>query len=276
MKIPDTPRIKIKNWESVLENLAKVGIRVELTDPKRFPALKLRYKWIKRNSIPLTAILHSQAINSIIAFKSGMGFGFTRVVLPNFINPKLAYFLGCLRDGSLIISSRKFWIRVYDTLKNTWLENMVIPIFRDLFKITPTLRDNPSNNTKYLDISCKPLCLYLKSLTGNLHGDVPELIKRSSKTIQSFYIRGFFDAEGYVFPIDVKDFIEFEIRISQKNKKSLEFIQMFLMNNGIQCSISGHQLLIFNKDNIEKFYKLVGSSNPIKLKRLNMLLGIST
>ena len=41
--------------------------------------------------------------------------------------------------------------------------------------------------------------MFLKILLGEkIHKDVPNVIKEAPKIIQKYYIRGFFDAEGFV------------------------------------------------------------------------------
>ncbi|MBL7160104.1 MAG: hypothetical protein ISS95_00915 [Candidatus Aenigmarchaeota archaeon] len=254
----------------------KIGIRVELGDLSKIKIKNTKIgKWKKLNSFPIEFIFdnYPELIEKIVYLKSGTGLSYSRIKIPKLMSKDLAYLLGALRDGSLINSSGKFWVRIYDDKESGWIEN-IKPRIEKLFDKRIHLREHKRFNSKYLDISSKPLCSFLNILVDkNLHKDVPEIIKGSDIEIQKAYISGFFDAEGYVPYPTVKN-KRYRITFNQKNQKPLIFIKQFLDTLNIKCpKISRHILPIYGKENILRFQRNFELYNPSKLKRLEILLG---
>ena len=254
----------------ILESLRNKRIRCELnTKPnmiiKRLLKTKNKYKWIRNNSYPLETILDLKLINSMIYLKSGNGKSHTKTKLINKLTKDLAYFMGAMRDGSLINSKGMHWIRIYDNLDSRWLDDVLVDLFKKLFDVKTKIRISKSE--KYCDISNKPLFYQLKFILNDLHGDVPKIIKNADFNLQKHYIRGFFDAEGYVSP---KKNV---IMITQKNRNALNSLKRILQNNTIKCGkINEHRLPIYGKNNVIKFLDKIGSSNKTKLTKLNFLV----
>ena len=254
----------------MIHRLEGMGVRAEL-ERDCVPEIKdhsnkiRRWKWL--NSFPLEFIikLYPRFIKRITYLKSGTGLGFSRIKVPKEFDKNLAYMLGALRDGSLINSSGKHWVRIYDAKYSDWLEK-IAPIFENLFEIKFHIRYQKIFNEKYLDISSKPLFHILKILVGKkIHKDVPKIIKNAALTIQKSYISGFFDAEGHV-PSAIKK--ARRITFSQKDTNSLIFIRETLKEIGIQCGkISNHTLPIFGKENMNKFYQQFKILHPEKINR---------
>ena len=95
--------------------------------------------------------------------------------------------------------------------------------------------------------------------------EIPKKILQSPNKVVAAFLRGIFDAEGYV-PINSKR--KDRIIISQKNKNSLIFLKFVLSRLKITSSISHHLLFIYGKENLKKFYSLVPFLYPDKKERL--------
>ncbi len=269
--IPNLSKINI--GINFLERLNGKGIRCELSETSNKKAKGIlktirKYKWFRNNSYPLEIILRYKGLkNNVVYLKSGNGKSHTKAKLVTALNPKLAYLLGAMRDGTIMQNSGMHWVRIYDNLNSQWIENVNIPLFKEVFEVNLHLRKTKS--AKYCDISNKPLLLQLKLIVNNnLHGDVPQAIKDAEFDIVRYYIRGFFDAEGYVGKR--KNVIMF----SQMNRNALEFIKKTLEKNKISCGkIIDHRLPIYNKENVSNFFGEIGSSNQSKFDRLVNLTG---
>ncbi len=268
--------MKFQNFstEKLLEKMLNLEIRVELESGcvKQVGVHKRQvYKWRRLNSFPLELIFdkYKHLLKNVTHVKSGTGSAHSKIKLPKKFNRDLAYLLGAMRDGSLITSCGKHFIRLYDTRDAKW-SRKVKNIFKTIFEIDMHIRYQKRFDTAYLDTSSKSLFHLLNVLfNGCMHKDAPEIIKTAPKRIQKAYIEGFFDAEGHV-PHKPN---RYQIDLTQKDRKSLEFAKTVLENLGIRCGkISTHRLPIYGKENIEKFYHKFIFLNSSKAKRLELLL----
>lgn len=152
--------------------------------------------------------------------------------LPKFLDPRLAYLVGALRDGTISDSGSKYEVS-FAQKDERWL-NFLDGLFVKLFR--------PSNKTKIvrhrncsprLFISSKPIFEFLHKAfevpIGNKnHWNTPEIILSAPYAIQKYYISGFFDADGVVRKSG-------RIGFCQANKIALEEILEILESRGIQC-----------------------------------------
>ncbi len=229
------------------------------------------YKWRRLNSFPLHFISkkYRNLLKNVKYIKSGTGSAHSKIRIPEKFSKDLAYLMGAMRDGSLIKSRGKHFVRLYDTADAKWISS-VKEIFSKLFETEMHLRYNKKFDVAYLEISSKPLFSLMKILfENNMHKDVPEIIKTAPLEIQKSYIEGFFDAEGHVPHKNTK---RYQIDFTQKDPKSLEFVKKFLENFGIKCGkISTHRLPIYGKENLSKFHENFTFLNLEKSKRLKFL-----
>ncbi len=254
--------------------MLNLEIRVELEPEyiKEISVYRRRvYKWRRLNSFPLELIFdkNRNLLKYVIYIKSGRGSAHSKIKIPTTFNKDLAYLLGAMRDGSLIYSGGKHFIRLYDSSDATWIRN-IENIFENLFEIKMHLRQQKKINCAYLDISSKPLYHFLSILfNGCIHKGVPEIIETAPLHLQKAYIEGFFDAEGHVPHTTKKCRIDF----TQNDRDSLEFIKKVLESFDIKSAkISNHLLPICGKENIENFYNKFIFLNPLKTKRIKLLL----
>lgn len=253
-----------------LDKLISKNLRCSLTNKGNIKAKKLlrtkrKYKWFNCNSYPLSEIVDLNLVNEITYLKSGNGRSHTKSRLIENLTPDLCYLFGCMRDGSLINSKGMHWIRIYDALNSKWIESAIIGKFKKIFDVDFKIR--MTQREKYCGLSNKPLFYQFKFLLNDIHRDVPEIIKKTNLVNIKNYIRGFFDAEGYVSKN------KNVLMITQKNKDALNSLKFLLEKIiGINCGkINAHRLPIYGKNNVIKFYKEIGSFNPLKVQSLEKL-----
>lgn len=265
--------LKFKLLQGIMENDLRVELDTARIEDIKTENNKIR-KWKRLNSFPLKFISESypEFLADVKYLKSGTGSAFTKAKIPEEMTKELAYLLGAMRDGSLIKSSGKHWVRLYDSAKSNWIEQ-VQRFFKEIFEVNMKIRYQRHIDEKYLDISSKPLCLMIENLVdGKLHKDVPSIIRNSPRQMQISYICGFFDAEGHVPSRNVK-YKRFRITFTQKDDKSLIYIKDFLKECGIKTSsISNYSFAIYGKDMMKKFHDNFELLNLNKLERLEEML----
>ena len=105
--------------------------------------------------------------------------------------------------------------------------------------------------------------------------DTPRIIKNQKKEILRSYVRGFFDAEGGL-PKNPGSAKQKYICFSQKNRNSLEFIRNTLINfefRPTNITFCGNvwEFRLARKNDMIKFYDIIGSSHEDKATRLKIL-----
>lgn len=267
--------MKFKLLQGILQNdkLMRAEILESRINDIRNESNSIR-KWKRLNSFPLSFIKdkYPDILDSITHLKSGTGCAFTRVKIPEELSPQLAYLLGAMRDGSLIKSKGKHWVRLYDSAHSRWIEN-VQKIFEQIFEIKLHIRYQKHIQEKYLDVSSKPLYHMINIMVdGKLHKSVPKIIQNSRLEIQKAYISGFFDAEGHVPSEKVKN-KRFRVTFTQKDESALRFIISVLEKElEIKCSsISNYSFAIYGESMVKKFHHNFRLLNPTKSERLEKM-----
>lgn len=202
------------------------------------------------------------------------------IKIPVDITPELAYLIGMLRDGSINLeSSNEYCCAFYSKYKKSLI--VVRDYVTKVFGIKSKIEKN-KDNLYMVRIRSKTLYMFFKLVfevkPKQKNWDTPKLIKKSTKIIKKFYVRGFWDAEGGCPHLKINRKLikkNLEVKFSQKNKESLEFIRDYLNSIGIK---TGN--VYFNKDvyvlkitqsYIPKFKNKIGSFHPVKAKRLESL-----
>src|SRR3989344_4905917 len=163
-------------------------------------------------------------------------------------NEELAEFFGILLgDGKLNKSSN--CITIVGSLEEVdYYNSYVIPIIRSLFEVKPKLRYRRDRNAIYIDFNSKRVMDYLTNSIGLVRGSkvnahVPSLIKNDYPRIQ-------FCFSDTPFAHEVKGLLE-EVGFNFGMWKDPRF------NGLLVYQISG-------SDNLEKWMKTIGSSNPVQ------------
>ncbi len=198
-------------------------------------------------------------------------------------NEKLAEFLGVLLgDGNLNKSSN--CITIVGSLEELdYYNHIVIPLVESLFEVKPKLRFRNDRNAIYIDFNSKQVMNYLSKEIGLVRGNkryanIPEIIKNNVQLVPHF-LRGLFDTDGCLkfskqarqnnyypriqfcfsdapFAHEVKDLLE-KIGFNLGMWKDTRF-------NGLMFyQISGNY-------NLEKWIKIIGSSNPVQKTKYQM------
>lgn len=205
------------------------------------------------------------------------------------ITPELAYLLGTLRDGCFTMNKKYYIYRIRLYQKNKrWIEKLK-KVVQKCFNKKPLITQDKRDLVWCLTINSKTIyqqLIKLSNYPGNQRNwTTPQIILESSIEIQKEYLKGFFDSEGGVPHLDEKCFKKKDIRIyfCQANKKSLEELRQIILRLGITPGkVSGpyfkkgykhpvFALRIHGVKEVVKFYNIVGSFHPEKIKRLKII-----
>ena len=131
----------------------------------------------------------------------------------------------------------------------------------------------------YLKLRAYSICLV--NWLCNQHGfpkgkkkgklKIPSVLLSNKKLLEA-YIRGLFDTDG-TFYLRRKD--EPVIEISSADKKYLEQVRKQLLLLGFKGGIGEHRLFIYNKHEIDQFFKKIKPSNPKHLNKYQKYLKLS-
>lgn len=204
------------------------------------------------------------------------------VKIPVKLTPELSYLVGILRDGSINKDVDNYSCVFYSKHKESLY--IVKKYLKKIFDMSRRIENN-REDLYMIRIKSKTLYYFFKlvfeTTESQRYWNTPRLIKLGDDEIKKFYIRGFWDAEGGCPHIENKKSLikkNLEIKFSQKNKESLDFIKKHLNSVGIKTgNVYWNQrtyVLKITQSNIPKFKELIGSSHPIKSKRLEEVSSI--
>jgi len=190
----------------------------------------------------------------------------------NSFSPQLAQFLGYFIgdgnfDGNRLVLSEG----------NKKLADYYYQLIAKTFKITPTCKFRTKKNYYETRIYSKRL---VESLTKNFFSEgkekIPYQILEADNRVFSSFLRGIFDAEGYLDRTS--------IGITMANKFLIHSLQLALLRFGILSSFSSKNisknpysrksqftLVISEKQSLESFKKYINFSSNPKRKKLKLL-----
>lgn len=190
-------------------------------------------------------------------------------------SPELAEFIGILLgDGGL----SEYQVSVFlHSVTDAEYSNFVIKKFEALFGVTPGIYDHKTQLVRSIVVSRVALVDYLHTLglpVGNKikqHLDIPDWIKRNKEFLIPC-IRGLIDTDGSVFTHQYKSgssLYSYKKLSFTSSSSSLLFsvydaLKAFGMNPRIG---SNHDVRLDSKDDMERYFRLIGSSNPKHLRR---------
>ncbi|MEA3513971.1 MAG: LAGLIDADG family homing endonuclease [Nanoarchaeota archaeon] len=146
-----------------------------------------------------------------------------------------------------------------------------------LFRTTLSYRFRQSKNYHQLRITSRPLVRLIKSIFPEIkkarNTMVPDLIMRSKDDVVAHFLKGLFDAEGYISGM--------KLGLSMNNNLLVRQTQMLLLRFGIICSVYEYDnkanpysknirysIQVSEKESLEKFNKYVGFISEEKSLRL--------
>lgn len=183
----------------------------------------------------------------------------TRVKLPRFMFPDLAYLAGVIvGDGYIIANGNLVGVVNGD---EKYLRDIVAPLFRKLFNFEVCIRRDPrKNHTYFLEAHSKVIVSFLISVFGFEKGKkaplIPTIFKNYSRNILMEFITGFFDTDGSVSEKART------IKFTQKSKEFLIQIKEELANAHVRSFLyfdkrwDGWDVRVSNKDK-KKFFTLI-------------------
>jgi len=203
--------------------------------------------------------------------KFGHGGNAATAIFPSQLTPKLAYLIGALRDGTINFNGKYELCYVQKNIQ--WLKilsRLILQIFHPSNKPRIIVR---KGYTPKMTVNNRVICEFLKIVFNIPIGrkeewGTPDIILKSPKEIQRYYVRGYFDADGICGK---------HIGFCQVNLQSLKDLRHILKKFNIKCTntISSRKLksgkifysLYIQKKYWNSFFKKIGSSYPSKFTR---------
>jgi len=217
--------------------------------------------------------------------------GKTRKIKKPSINPDLAYFLGSLvGDGSVskqVSSGISHHVVIFDG-GQLYCER-IASLLNSLFGLSPRVSRTKSGFR--VQINSKKLYEFLTSFCsfGSKVWQVPHCIMQGAKDIKSAFLRGLFDAEGYVHINwnQKRGWWDRDVRILLRNGIAIRQLNEMLQSLGIKSSVrlDGKDAVLYIRryPDIKSFRNMVGFSpwglvtkgghkGEKKTNRLNLIL----
>ncbi|MFA5382766.1 MAG: LAGLIDADG family homing endonuclease [Candidatus Micrarchaeia archaeon] len=279
-EIGEEPKIKINFNEFEFPNDMRVILsksEIITKGIKKIQGVSSYHYLTGKRSPPISfikEIVDSNVLNNLLItnkVKFGHGGNAANALLPSHLNPKLAYLVGALRDGNINSCGKYELSYIQKNIK--WLNfisELIVQVFNPSNKPKIIIRDK---NTPKVIISNKPICEFFKIVFEVPIGkkeewSTPNIILKSSKEIQKYYIKGYFDADGICGK---------HLGFCQLNFQSLKDLKTMLKKFNINCTntISVRKLksgkkfysLYIKKEHWNDFFMKIGSSNSSKFTR---------
>ncbi len=199
------------------------------------------------------------------------------VKFPKTPTPELMQIIGYIIGDGYFPSNRT--LRLKDERKEVLEEYN--KLFKNVFNLEGNIKKGEGNyyileiNSKYLVNWFKENIPELFNKTGN--EKTPKFVFRLNNDLVASYLRGIFDAEGYI-GVNAK-----QIGIGMTSECFIKEIQFLLLRFGILASYSkmerqeenwndSYKLLISDKKSFELFKKYIGFTAKDKIEKLNNIL----
>ncbi|MBD3304259.1 helix-turn-helix domain-containing protein [Candidatus Woesearchaeota archaeon] len=161
---------------------------------------------------------------------------YKEINLPDKITPKFAQFIGYYLGGGSIEHDR---ISFFEQRKEVALQYKTL--FENLFNLRVSYRFRENKNYHQLRVGGRPLVRLVKNEFPELKlaktSSIPALILKSKKDVVAAFLKGLFDAEGYVA-------VSGKVGIGMNNKLVIQQLQMLLLRFSVLSSF-----LEYNKGN---------------------------
>ncbi|MBU4283910.1 MAG: helix-turn-helix domain-containing protein [Nanoarchaeota archaeon] len=202
---------------------------------------------------------------------------YRNISLPNTLNKEFAQFLGYLIGDGCIETDRVTFFEQNKQLALTYQRK-----FNQFFKINSSYRFRESKNYHQIRFTSRPLVRLIKEefpeIRKALDSEIPKKILQSDNGIVAAFLRGLFDADGYVAS-------KRGIALGINNKKLAQHTQLALLRFSILSSLLEYDnkankysnnprftVDITEKKSIQLFKKHIGFSFHEKTNKLNTLL----
>jgi signal recognition particle subunit SRP54 len=242
---------------------------------------------LKQGRIPVSIINKLRKLGMQVNFqdhvavvgsrKGAGGLVASPIHLPTTINEELAEFLGYIFGDGYVY---KYYVEI--TNNDEEILSRVNELSKNLFKLEGKVEVDKRNGVKRIRLASKLLVLFLNKIFGLSEGKkshkmiLPDTILKSPKNVLKFFIRAYFDTDGYV----------------EKNRRHLEFasaskffieqLRMVLQRYNIFSNISkktikgkDYHRLFLKSDDVNKFHSEFSSILPRKRERFERLSKIT-
>lgn len=210
-------------------------------------------------------------------------FGSTKTINIPEKNEELAELWGIVLGDGCVYRLKKYKIGVYcvkiaghSINDKEYLLNFVKPLCDKLFGIRSRINYSKNKNCIYVILDSRKIVDFFEDnefKAGNKivnQSTIPNWIKKDNKSL-AFCLRGLFDTDGSFYQLTNQN--SYQINFKNNNLTLLNDLREGLIQLGILPSkiIRGNSLVITKKSEIEKFYKLIGFSNPKHLNKIKKL-----
>ncbi|MBU2576603.1 MAG: helix-turn-helix domain-containing protein [Nanoarchaeota archaeon] len=203
------------------------------------------------------------------------------ISLPKTIDKSLAQFIGYFAGDSSLEKGRITFFEQDEQVALTYKEK-----FDRYYNYKSSYKFREDKNYHQLRFTSRPLVRLINEefpeLKKAIDSTVPDKILRSSNDIIAFFLKGFFDAEGYVN-------LSRGIGLGINNKIFAQQIQIMFLRFGIIASLQEYDnrknpysnnprftIDITEKKSMELFKKNIGFSSLVKIDKLNDIINRKT
>lgn len=230
-------------------------------------------RWKRTAKIPLSVLLknkNAKELKNKILYLSTYA-SQHKVKIPE-LNSEIAYFVGYVGgDGHLKPYNKS---KKWEIIIESWTDLNELKILDDIlyknFGLRGCISKNKTRKGWRIFINSKIIHRILTNIfdvpAGNKSSviDVPDIIKNSGTDIIKSYIKGWFDAEGFVTTSHGRLQIEFYV----KNKKITKWMKKKFDEFEIKSNLKKNNTLVVYSSNIGKFCSLIGFNHRKQLKKL--------
>jgi len=157
-----------------------------------------------------------------------------------------------------------------------YLLNFVRPLCEELFGVKSRIYQSKTKNCLYVMIDSRRIVDFFEENefpAGNkiINGvKIPDWIKENNLFLAAC-LRGLYDTDGSFYRLTNQN--SYQIHFKNYNLDLLNEVRRALLKLGINPSkiICNKSIVITKKSEIEKFYKLIGFSNPKHLNKIRLL-----
>ena len=199
------------------------------------------------------------------------------LALPHEITPLLAQFMGYyMGDGSFEED------RISFSEQDKQVALVYKKIFDSYFNLNAHYRFRPTKNYHQLRFISRPLARFVKEefpqIKQTLDSRIPTLILQSKDSVVASFIKGYFDAEGYVHE-------HHSLGITSSNKAVISQLLILLLRFSVissfyQVNVEGnpysdnpqYELQISEKKSLKRFKKFIGLTSVKKMKKLDEVI----
>ena len=192
------------------------------------------------------------------------------VKIPGLADTELAEFLGALLgDGHIGSTTYEISISCNLQLDSVYVKQFLTPLITTLFNKVPSIYESRIDNTIRCKFYSKKVHTFLTQEIGLPEGKkvksdrlrIPQNYLKLDKCLIAC-LRGLFDTDGGIYRHREREpMIEFD---SHNKFLSVDMVRA-LRKLGFRASISKGKVYIYAKNDINKFFEMIGSRNPRNL-----------